>query len=222
MIAREGYTILLWVALLTLSGSVLSIWLLDGIARVATVLLCVLMLGFMLYFFRDVRRQPPANADNLLLAPADGRIMSIEEVEEPLYIRGPAQRISVFLSVFNVHVNRIPATGILEYDEYVPGEYLVAWHPKSSEMNERSQLGLRHPSGTKVLFKQIAGLLARRVVYHVTVGDSVQAAQRLGIIKLGSRMNVYVPVGVKITAQQGDRVRAGESILGVLQEEPQE
>ncbi len=180
------------------------------------ILLCVLLIGFILYFFRDVPCQPPPDADNLLLAPADGRIISIDDVEEPLYIGGPAKRISIFLSVFNVHVNRIPATGILEYDQYVSGDYYVAWHPKSSELNERSQLGVKHPSGTKVLFKQIAGLLARRVVYHVAVGDSVKAGQRMGIIKLGSRVNVYVPEGVLIAVHEGDRVRAGESVLGNL------
>ncbi len=176
------------------------------------------MLGFILYFFRDPQRSAPAGAGSLLLAPADGKVVVVEEVEEPLYLKGPARQISIFLSPLDVHVNRIPADGVIEYDQYVSGDYLVAWHPKASEKNERSQLGLRHPSGLKVLFKQIAGLAARRVVYHVTVGDTVKAGQRFGVVKFGSRMDVLVPRTVEVEVEVGDRVRAGETILGRLPE----
>jgi len=176
------------------------------------------VLGFTLYFFRDPQRTPPAEAADgrLLLAPADGKVILIKEVEEPLYLKGPARQLSIFLSPLNVHVNRIPADGVIEYDNYVPGGYLVAWHPKASEKNERSQIGLRHPSGVRILFKQIAGAVARRVVYHVGVGDVVKAGQRYGIVKFGSRMDVLVPRGVEITAQIGDRVRGGVTVLGML------
>ena len=154
----------------------------------------------------------------MLLAPADGKVVVVEEVEEPLYLKGPALQISIFLSPLDVHVNRIPADGVIEFDQYVSGDYLVAWHPKASEKNERSQLGLRHPSGLKVLFKQIAGLAARRVVYHVAVGDTVKAGQRFGVVKFGSRMDVLVPRTVEVEVKVGDRVRAGETILGRLPE----
>lgn len=189
--------------------------LLEGPWSILLYVLAVAALGFTLYFFRDPMRSPPDGASRLLLAPADGKVVLVQDVEhEPLYIKGRAQQVSIFLSPLNVHVNRIPADGVIEYDEYVPGDYLVAWHPKASEKNERSQLGLRHPSGAKVVFKQIAGAVARRVVYHVQTGDTVKAGERFGIVKFGSRMDVLVPPHVKLDVQEGDRVRAGETVLG--------
>ena len=122
--------------------------------------------------------------------------------------------MSIFLSPLNVHVNRVPADGVIEYVRYVPGDYLVAWHPKASEKNERSEIGLRHPSGTKILFKQIAGAVARRIVYHLSVGDTVKAGERFGLVKFGSRMDVLVPPGTPLDVAVGDRVTAGETILG--------
>ena len=119
-----------------------------------------------------------------------------------------------------MHVNRIPADGVIEFDQYVSGDYLVAWHPKASELNERSQLGLVHPSGVRVLFKQIAGAVARRVVYHVAPGDTVKAGERFGIVKFGSRMDVLVPPHVPIFAEVGDRVQGGVTILGHLFAQP--
>jgi phosphatidylserine decarboxylase len=111
-------------------------------------------------------------------------------------------------------VNRIPASGVIEFERYVPGDYLVAWHPKASAKNERSELGVQHPDGHKIFFKQIAGAVARRIVYHVRAGDTVQAGERFGIVKFGSRMDVHVPAGVALDVEVGERVRAGESIIG--------
>jgi phosphatidylserine decarboxylase len=176
----------------------------------------VLAVAFTVYFFRDPSRQPPAKASGMLLAPADGKIVEIVEEHEPLYLKGPARRISIFLSPLNVHVNRAPADGVIEFDQYVAGEYLVAWHPKASEKNERSQLGVRHTTGVPILFKQIAGAVARRIVYHITVGDTVRAGERFGIVKFGSRMDVIIPPHIPVFAQIGDRVVAGETILGHL------
>ena len=217
MIAKEGYTIVAIAVVLALVLVVIGVTM-PPLGRVLTVAGAALMLGFILYFFRDPQRSAPAGAGSLLLAPADGKVVVVKEVEEPLYLKGPARQISIFLSPLDVHVNRIPADGVIEFDQYVSGDYLVAWHPKASEKNERSQLGLRHPSGLKVLFKQIAGLAARRVVYHVTVGDTVKAGQRFGIVKFGSRMDVLVPPTVEVEVEVGDRVRAGETILGRLPE----
>lgn len=182
--------------------------------RVVLFVLAGFVLAFTLYFFRDPERTPPPNAAALLLAPADGKVVAVVDEEEPLYIEGMATRISIFLSPLDVHVNRIPAHGVIEFERYVPGEYLVAWHPKASDKNERSELGLRHASGTKVFFKQIAGAVARRIVYHIGKGDSVRAGERFGIVKFGSRMDVVVPPGVTVRVEEGQRVRAGESILG--------
>jgi phosphatidylserine decarboxylase len=209
--AREGYALIAGAAVLALllvgAGLALGRW---GLFLAAFGLL---LFGFTLWFFRDPRRTAPAGAD-LLLAPADGKVVELVVEHEPLYLRAEAQRVSIFLSPLNVHVNRSPAAGVVEYVRYVPGDYLVAWHPKASEQNERSEIGLRHPSGTPVLFKQIAGAVARRIVYHVGVGDRLAAGERFGIVKFGSRMDVLVPPSVALDVKLGQRVVAGVTVLG--------
>jgi phosphatidylserine decarboxylase len=214
--AREGYLIIVLAVVLAILLIVLGLQV-GLLWRILMFLVAVFGVAFTLYFFRDPSRTPPSAAavGDLILAPADGKVVLIQDVEyEPLYLKGPARQLSIFLSPLNVHVNRIPADGTIEYDEYVPGEYLVAWHPKASEKNERSQLGLRHPGGTKILFKQIAGAVARRIVYHCRVGDEVKAGERFGIVKFGSRMDVLVPPHCKFTVAEGDRVTAGITVIG--------
>jgi phosphatidylserine decarboxylase len=217
VIAREGYPIVALVAglalLLALGAWQLEAWLWRG----PLLAVAVGGLAFTLYFFRDPERTPPPEArDNGLVAPADGRVVEIVEEDDALYLDGPATRVSIFLSPLDVHVNRVPARGVIEYEQYRPGDYLVAWHPKASEKNERSELGLRHPSGTKVLFKQIAGAVARRIEYHIGEGDTVAAGQRFGIVKFGSRMDVLVPPHVELDLENGQHVRAGETVIGWL------
>jgi phosphatidylserine decarboxylase len=222
MFAREGYVIMgasgVLGALLAGGGFALGVpWsLILGVAA-------VILVAFTFYFFRDPDRTLPPEAragGNLLLAPADGKVVEIRGNEhEPLYLEGPARRVSIFLSLLDVHVNRVPASGVIEQMRYVPGGYLVAWHPKASEKNERAELGLRHtPSGCKVLFKQIAGKVARRIVCYLDEGDEVRAGERFGIVKFGSRMDVFVPPGASFNVSEGDRVRAGETVLGRLPE----
>ena len=174
------------------------------------------VVGGTLWFFRDPARTPPPGADVLLLAPADGKVVEIADEHEPLYLKGPSQRVSIFLSPFDVHVNRSPATGTVEFERYVPGDYLVAWHPKASERNERSEIGLRHFTGAPVLFRQIAGAVARRVVYDAPVGARLRAGERFGIIKFGSRMDVVVPPHVELDVAVGQRTVAGETVIGRL------
>lgn len=216
MIAQEGYPVIgvvLAVSLfLVVIGSRFGVpWSIPFYA------VAVAGIIFTLWFFRDPVRTPPPDREDILLAPADGKVIIVADVEfEPLYLKGPAKQVSIFLSPLNVHVNRSPATGVIEFDEYVSGQYLVAWHPKSSELNERSQLGLRHPSGRRILFKQIAGAVARRVVYHVTVGDSLEAGDRYGIVRFGSRMDILVPMDVNLIVNVGDVVTAGETIIGSI------
>ena len=217
MFAKEGYLIIgvtvaiaaVLVVIGTQVGPILR-WSLIGIA--------VLALAFTLWFFRDPERTSPVGAvgGDMILAPADGKVVLVEEVHDPLYLKGPAKQVSIFLSPLNVHVNRNPVDGVVEYDEYVPGDYLVAWHPKASEKNERSQIGVRHPSGAPVLYKQIAGAVARRIVYHIKEGDEVVAGERFGIVKFGSRMDILVPPESTIDVVVGDRTVAGETILGRL------
>ena len=174
----------------------------------------VAALGFTTWFFRDPVRTPPTGLPGLLLAPADGKVVEIVTETEPLYLKGPCQRVSIFLSPLNVHVNRSPADGVVEFERYVPGEYLVAWHPKASEKNERSEVGIRHPSGTRILFKQIAGAVARRIVYDAPVGKVLTAGERYGIVKFGSRMDIVVPPHVRLSVTLGQRTVAGETVIG--------
>ena len=171
---------------------------------------------FVAYFFRDPERTSPPDSKSLILAPADGKVIEIVQEHEPLFIQGPAWRISIFLSVLNVHVNRVPISGTVNYVAYKPGEYRVAWHPKASTLNEQSQIGLVHDSGRRILFKQIAGSLARRVVYGLTCGDQVQAGERFGLIRFGSRMDVLAAADTVLKVQVGERVRAGVSVLGAV------
>lgn len=216
MFAREGYILIAVAAVLAVILIIVGLQL-GMVWRVILFVFAALVFGFTLYFFRDPERTAPENATEgqLILAPADGRVVVVDDnVTDSLYINGPAKQVSIFLSPLNVHVNRIPVDGVVEYINYVQGDYLVAWHPKASEKNERSEIGVRHPSGTLVLFKQIAGAVARRIVYYLKEGDTVVAGERFGLVKFGSRMDVLVPPHVQIDARVGDRVVAGETVLG--------
>ncbi|WP_179862191.1 phosphatidylserine decarboxylase family protein [Longibacter salinarum] len=218
MFAREGYFIIAGAVVLGLLIGSGALWFDPWLWRAPFLLVGAGVIAFTLYFFRDPDRSAPAEAreGRAFVAPADGKIVEIVEEEEPLYLEGPSTRISIFLSPLNVHVNRVPANGVIEYVRYVPGDYLVAWHPKASEKNERSEIGMEHESGTRILFKQIAGAVARRIEYHVEEGDSVVAGERFGIVKFGSRMDVHVPPHIEVNADVGDRTTAGETVLGQL------
>ncbi len=216
MFAREGYVLIGVAAVLAIVLVAIGLQL-SILWRIVLFTLAALVLAFTLYFFRDPERTVPAEAADglLLLAPADGKVVVVDEdAHDTIYLNGPAKQVSIFLSPLNVHVNRIPVDGVVEYVNYVPGDYLVAWHPKASEENERSEIGVRHVSGMKVLFKQIAGAVARRIVYDVQEGDTVVAGERFGIVKFGSRMDILVPPSVTIDVREGDVVSAGETVLG--------
>ncbi len=179
-----------------------------------------LLLGFVFWFFRDPQRQiPPGDRD--LVAAADGRVISIDEVLESDYLNEPATRISIFLSVFNVHVNRAPCAGRVEYINYAPGTYHAAWEDDASKQNERNSIGIASegPCG-RVLVKQIAGLIARRIVCDTDVSEHVEKGQHIGMIKFGSRTEIYVArsTGFQPRVAVGDKVKGGETILGVVPE----
>lgn len=218
MFAREGYALIAGAVALGLLISAGALWIDAWIWRAPLLAVAVGVVAFTLYFFRDPDRTAPLQAQQgrAFVAPADGKIVEIVEEEEPLYLDGPSTRISIFLSPLNVHVNRVPSNGVVEYVRYVPGDYLVAWHPKASEKNERSEIGVEHESGTRIFFKQIAGAVARRIEYHIAPGDPVRAGERFGIVKFGSRMDVHVPPSIQVDARVGDKVRAGETVLGAL------
>jgi len=171
--------------------------------------------AIVIYFFRDPERQPP-EGENLIISPADGKVVLIKEIDEQIYLRESATQISIFLSPLDVHVNRNPISGILEYLKYHPGKYLMAWDENASDLNERADFGVLHSSGTKLFFKQITGFLARRIVYNIKEKDQLKAGERFGMMKFGSRMDVIVPKNVEIHVKEGDRTWAGQSVLGEI------
>lgn len=182
-------------------------------AGVVPAALFVLAVGF----FRDPERTPP-EGDDLVVSPADGRVVDIEEVPGAEFLDADAVRVGIFMSVFNVHVNRAPTDGTVAWRDYRPGRFFNAMSAEASRQNECSLTGIERPDGTRVLVKQIAGLIARRIVTACAVGDEVRRGERIGMVKFGSRLEVYVPVcdGLKLTVTVGDKVRAGASPLGRL------
>lgn len=213
MIAREGYSNIAFVLIFGIAISVLSGLFIDHwIAYVIYALSAVLII-FIFFFFRDPDRTTPED-ENLIISPADGKVVMVKEVEEDIYLKGKATQISIFLSPMDVHVNRVPASGTIEYVKYHPGVYLMAWDERASSMNERADFGLQLNSGIKIFFRQITGFLARRIVYSITEQDEVKAGSRFGMMKFGSRMDVLVPGEVTVTVKEGDRTVAGESVLG--------
>jgi phosphatidylserine decarboxylase len=215
MFAREGYFTMTIAVIFTAIVFILTaIYITHWIAYPIYILVGICC-GIVIYFFRDPERITP-EGDNLIISPADGVVVLIKEYQEDVYIKDKATQISIFLSPLDVHVNRNPISGKLEYLKYHPGKYLMAWNEHASELNERADFGVLHSSGTKFFFKQITGFLARRIVYHIKKGDDLQAGERFGMMKFGSRMDVIVPSNVTINVKEGDRTVAGESIIGEI------
>jgi phosphatidylserine decarboxylase len=214
MLAPEGYPTIIVVFLFSALAAWGALYLDHWSAWLIYAGLAVLC-GLIVYFFRDPERHAPGD-ENLIVAPADGRVVLIRETGENSYMKDTVTQISIFLSPLDVHVNRVPVKGTLEYLEYFPGKYLMAWEDHASELNERAHFGVLHPSGIRVMFKQITGFMARRIVYHLKEGDEIEAGQRFGIMKFGSRMDVLVPGGVEVHVKEGDRTVAGESLLGTI------
>lgn len=175
----------------------------------------VVLLVIVLQFFRNPTITPTIG-DNLVVSPADGKVVVIEEVEEAEYFKGKRLQISVFMSPFNVHVNRNPIGGLVKYFKYHPGLYLVAWHPKSSTENERTTTVIEHKNGVEVLFRQIAGALAKRIVWYVKEGEYVAQTGEMGFIKFGSRVDIFLPVGTKISVALNQKVKGGRTVLAEL------
>ena len=167
------------------------------------------------YFFRDPERTGPRGAD-LIVAPADGKVLMITDVDEPLFIGGRATRISIFMNIFNVHVNRYPVDGRVDFVHYNKGKFLNAAAAPSSLANEQMSVGITTPSGVKILTRQIAGLIARRIVTYSKVGDQAHQGERFGIIRFGSRVDVFVPTDAVVNARLGDITTAGTTVLAEL------
>jgi phosphatidylserine decarboxylase len=179
-----------------------------------------LLTAFTLYFFRNPPRQR-RDASGLVLSPADGKILEIATVEEPPFFPGPATRISIFLSIFDVHVQRAPVTGRIALKTYNPGGFAVAWKAKASEENEQATLGIvadRHP----VMVRQIAGLIARRIITDPKEGDLVPQGSRIGLIRFGSRVDLLIPEDWEVTCGVGDRAKGGISALARIPRDPKD
>lgn len=213
---REGYKIVL-VSTLILGGILLGISEIGAPQWVVALVGVPLLVLFVLIirFFRN----PPRFADqtkNGVVAPCDGKVVVIEEVYEPEYFKEKRIQISIFMSPLNVHVNRNPISGIVRYMKYHPGKYLVAWHPKSSTENERTTTVIGTENGQEVLFRQIAGAVARRIRWYIKEGDNATKGNEMGFIKFGSRVDVYVPIGSEIKVQLEQKVSAADTLLAVL------
>jgi phosphatidylserine decarboxylase len=201
---RDGYIY----GLSLLAVAVLLVW---ATGAWAWGIVPVLLAAFFLWFFRDPRRAIPAGP-GLIVSPGDGKVTETVTISTP---DGPRQRISIFLSVFNVHVNRSPIGGVLTRVHYQKGEYLNAMNPASADRNEQNAVTVRG-EGIEVTFKQIAGLLARRIVFNLAEGDTVERGQRVGLIKFGSRVDVVLPAEAEIRVKVGQTVQGGATVLAAM------
>ena len=182
-----------------------------------TLLLIVSLFLFVIVvqFFRKPNRTTSINPKHII-APADGKVVVIEEVVETEYFKGPRRQVSIFMSPLNVHINFNPISGIVTYVKYHAGKYLVAWHPKSSTENERTTIVVKHHNGTEVLFRQIAGALARRICWYVKEGQDVEQGSEFGFIKFGSRIDIFLPLDAKILVNIDDKPVGGETVIAEL------
>ena len=209
--AREGYPFMLGAVLFAALAWVAVPVLGPGPWTILPGSLLTLLAAFIFYFFRDPEREIPSG-DGMVISPGDGKIIDIREVNEPSFVGGMCRRITIFLSVFNVHVQRAPVSGKVAHREYRPGEFAVAWHPKASEKNEQSSLGL-NVRGHRVLVRQIAGLIARRIVTYPEQGEHVERGERIGIIRFGSRVDLFIPLDWSLHCAVGDKVAGGSTVL---------
>jgi len=215
-IHKEG-RLLLFVSLIILVG---IIWAADyflgeGILRNVIIGAFVIFYLLILQFFRIPIFEIQRN-EKQVLAPADGKVVVIEETEETEYFKSKRKQISIFMSPVNVHVNRMPVGGTISYAKYHPGKYLVAWHPKSSTENERTTIVAKMKNGNEVLFRQIAGALARRIKYYVKEGQPLQQGDEFGFIKFGSRVDIFLPLDAKVTVKIGDVTKGGRTVIAEI------
>ena len=207
-ITREGYPFIAFAGFVTLVFAVLEY---DLIALAGLVLTALVV-----NFFRDPERTVTRD-EQALISPADGTVIAVKNVTEDNYLHGPAQRISIFMSVFNVHVNRTPLTGTIDYIQYNPGKFINAFKEKASEDNENLLIGIHsQESGVKIAVRFIAGLIARRIVFYKKENDRVEQGERINIIRFGSRVDLFCPPGSEILVKNGQKVTAGVTVMARL------
>jgi len=210
---REGYKIIVLTFVFVLAGILFAerfielFWLLKSVQ-----VLLLLFLIIVLQFFRNPKRVTEIN-DHQIIAPVDGKVVVIEEVEEPEYFKEKKLQVSIFMSPINVHVTRYALSGLIKYSKYHPGKYLVAWHPKSSTENERTTIVIKNKTFGEVLYRQIAGALAKRIVNYAEEGKKVIQGTDAGFIKFGSRVDVFLPLDTKLAVKIGDKVKGGVQVI---------
>jgi len=216
-IHKEGFVSIGLAALFVLITNGLLHYFLGDVEWLLTLWLAASIVFFLIIvqFFRKPARQFTINPKQVI-APCDGKVVVIEEVVETEYFRGPRRQVSIFMSPINVHINWNPIAGVVKYFKYHPGKYLVAWHPKSSTENERTTTVLQAPNGTEVLFRQIAGALAKRIVWYVKEGQQVEQCSEMGFIKFGSRVDIFLPLDAKINVVLEQKTTGGMTIIAEL------
>jgi phosphatidylserine decarboxylase len=217
-IHKEGIAVLLFTLLLVASLNLVLSWLVKNtIWQPVFVVISVVFFLLMVWFFRNPER-PVIPDENLIRCPADGKVVVIEEAVENEYFKDKRMQVSIFMSPLNVHVNRYPVSGLISYYRYHPGKYLVAWHPKSSVLNERSTVVIRDSGGREILVRQIAGAVARRIVPYAAEGLQVIQGDELGFIKFGSRVDLFLPLDSRIDVKVGDKVAGNNTVIGRFSE----
>ncbi|WP_298765133.1 phosphatidylserine decarboxylase family protein [uncultured Polaribacter sp.] len=210
---KEGYKIIVITFVIAISAILLADQFIDIFWLQKTVQVLVLLLVVtVLQFFRNPARKTILN-ENTIVAPVDGKVVVIEEVEEPEYFKDKRLQVSIFMSPINVHVTRYAMSGIVKYSKYHPGKYLVAWHPKASTENERTTIVLQNKSFGDVLYRQIAGALAKRIVNYAKEGEQIIQGTDAGFIKFGSRVDLYFPLGTTLNVKLGDKVKGGTQVI---------
>lgn len=213
-IHREGFRILTGTIVLLVLVNLIAFYYLSSLQIVVGVISFVLFL-LVLQFFRNPLREIVRQDDNTVYCPADGKVVTIEKIHEPEYFDDERIQVSIFMSPTNVHVNRYPVSGIINYFKYHPGKYLVAWHPKSSTENERTTTVIDNGED-EILMRQIAGFLAKRIVNYVNVGQNVVQGKDLGFIKFGSRVDLFLPLDTDIKVTVGQKVKGNKDIIALL------
>lgn len=213
-----GRSTVIKVLVMTLAMDVAALLIPNEIAKTVLLVLSVFLISFTLYFFRDPLRNIPTDLkDGDVLSPADGKVMMIEEVEENEFLKAPAKVIGIFLSPLNVHVNRVPISGVVKFYQYIKGEFIAAYDHNSADKNERTVIGIEGEK-FKVLFKQITGFVARRIVCELRVGDKVKRGDTFGMIKFGSRTDVILPANAIIKVSVNQKVTGGITLLAEVPE----
>ncbi|MGV8879316.1 MAG: phosphatidylserine decarboxylase family protein [Sphingobacteriaceae bacterium] len=216
-IHKEGYTsIALCILFIFIMNALVHFYYPDAdVVRWFVYITSFILFIIILQFFRSPRLIISED-ERFILCPADGKVVVIEETIETEFLKDKRIQVSIFMSPVNVHINRNPIAGIVKYFKYHPGKYLVAWHPKSSTENERTTIVVENAEGVPVLFRQIAGALARRIVWYVNEGDVVAQGQQFGFIKFGSRVDLFLPLGSAINVKLGDVVKGGTTVIAEL------